>query len=199
MVITWVRLEWRTPVVLLYVASVLGCLLLRPVQLPGFNIYYGSLLTVSGPILIAGIVSAAVLDVVIKPHQFLFASARDLHWYRGIFASCAVLVPTVLWLFIPPIFSVEALQGARNLAALVGIGLVCRRLGGAATAMAVPIIYLGLTILFGDRGTFYWDWLMDTEVSPQHAFLSVFLLLTGITVGLGGAADRYAVQVSGGD
>ena len=92
------------------------------------------------------------------------------------------------------------IAGARNLAAVVGFGLLLRRWCSPSAVTLIPVVHTAACLTLANRlDPQAWAWLLADPSAPWAHLVAAGLLVGGAITGLGDAGRRRQLRWSGAD
>ena len=121
---------------------------------------------------------------------------------RHVTAMDATLLVALLLATAGPLLAAAAstdntllLAGARNLAGVVGFGLLLRRWCSPSSVTLIPVVHAAACLTLANRlEPQAWAWLLADPSSPRALLIACALMTTGGIAGLGDAARRRHLQ-----
>lgn len=185
----------------LWAAGLLGCIFLAGATVPIFNLFLSGFGSVRAALLLPTITALGILVLTTEVSPAQLSAARPLPLLQAMMVLTAVISASVIsWLALSvtdPLGEETALGAVvtRNLLILVGLGLIARRALGAGASTILPVCYVLIAMLFGDRSNRTWDLILAETAPLLHLLLGAAILGLGLLIGCGKQADRRTARV----
>lgn len=184
----------------LWALGLVASITLAGTSAPTFNLFLSGFSSTRAALLLPTIVALGILAASAEVSPAQLGSARKVATLQRLAIILAVTAAgaitalaldlsdpggegnTLTWIIV------------RNLAMLVGIGLIGRRALGSVAATILPVGYVLVAMLFGDRTHRSWDIVLAETTSPAHLLLGAGVLALGLLLGCGKQADRKAAR-----
>lgn len=184
----------------LWAAGVLGCILLAGATVPIFNLFLSGFGSVRAALLLPTITALGILALTTEVSPAQLSAARGLPLLQAMMVLTAVISASATsWLALgatDPLGEGTALSAVvtRNLLILVGLGLIARRALGAGASTILPVCYVLIAMLFGDRSSRTWDLILAETAPLPHLLLGAAILALGLLIGCSKQADRRTAR-----
>lgn len=186
----------------LWALGLLACVLLADVTVPIFNLFASGFGRVPAALLLPTVTAVGILSATSEVSPAQLGAARPVTlWLRTLILAAVALAIAISWcaLELADVGSdgsgLSAVM-ARNLLILVGLGLIGRRIFGSGASTMLPVAYVLLAMVFGNRTRRSWDLILAETSPPAHLVLGAVILVLGLLIGCSKEADRKCTRVS---
>lgn len=184
----------------LWSLGLLAGIVLAGASIPTFNLFRSGFSSLHAALLLPTVTAVGTLALTTEVGPAQLSSARRVPLLQATAVLTAVISASAAsWLALSatdPLGEGSVLGAVvtRNLLILVGLGLIARRVLGAGATMILPVGYVLIAMLFGDRSNRTWDVILAETAHAPHLLLGAAILTLGLFIGCGRQADRRTAR-----